>query len=356
MAQSYGTLVPIKLCVLLFTTCIATPALADHTGPTGVGTGASMNVLSPDTLEKGDASAGFRLTYVRPDQRSDEELEALAGQHIHAHNTDYNLNAAVGIAYGVTDQLTVSVELPFVHRDDLREGEHSHVDGEAVNEVADLGSVSGAGDLSLVAKYKLIDGEHAKFALLGGLKMPTGSTHRHSNDGERLETEHQPGTGSWDPILGAAFGTGLGPLKLNASALYQFAGKGAQDTRLGDRAQGGIALSRHFGSDEHHHEEEEHHHDGAEHRNHETAHDHHDHASWDAFVELTGEWEGRQKVGGEIEEASGGKSVWLSPGARFNSAGGFSVAASVGLPVWQDIRASHPDNDYRLTLAVGHAF
>jgi hypothetical protein len=26
------------------------------------------------------------------------------------------------------------------------------------------------------------------------------------------------------------------------------------------------------------------------------------------------------------------------------------------LPVWQDIRQSHPDNDYRLTLAVGKAF
>jgi hypothetical protein len=354
MAQSYGTLVPIKLCVLLSTTCIATPALADHAGPAGVGPGASMNVLSPDTLERGDAAAGFRLTYVRPDQRSDEELEALAGQHVHAHNTDYNLNAALGIAYGVTDRLTISVELPFVHRDDLREGEHSHVGGETNNEVAELGSVSGIGDLSLVAKYRLVDGEGAKFAVLGGLKLPTGSTHRDDKDGERLETEHQPGTGSWDPILGAAFGTRVGQLRLNASALYQFAGKGAQDTRLGDRAQGGVALSRRFGSNEHHHEEAEHHHGEAGH--HEAAHEHHDHASWDAFVELTGEWEGRQKVGGEIEEASGGRSVWFSPGARFNSAGGLSVAASVGLPVWQDIRASHPDNDYRLTLAVGHAF
>jgi len=358
MTRIRGTLVPIKLCVLCLVAGVASPALADHAGPTGIGAGTSLNVLSPDTLERGDASVGFRLTYTRPEQRSDEELENLAGQHIHAHNTDYSIRAVAGVAYGITDRLTVSAELPYVRHDDLREGEHSHAGGQALNEVVQLGSVSGLGDLSVIAKYKLIDREGAKFALLSGLKMPTASTHKRTSEGERLETEHQPGTGSWDPIVGAAFGAELGSLNFSASALYQFSGKGAQDTRLGDRAQGGIALSRHFGPGEHHHDVSEHHHDDPDGHQHEgtEAPEHHDHSSWDAFIELTGEWEGRQKVAGQIEEASGGKSVWVSPGARFNSATGFSVAASLGLPVWEDIRESHPDNDYRLTLSVGHAF
>src|SRR4030095_12360711 len=133
--------------VLLITTAlIATPALADHTGPTAVGSGGGISVLSPATLEEGQASVGARMSYTRPDQRSDAELEELAGQHIHAHNTDYNLNAAVGIAYGVTHHLTVSAELPYVHRDDLREGEHSHFGGQAINEVVELGDVAGIGD------------------------------------------------------------------------------------------------------------------------------------------------------------------------------------------------------------------
>jgi hypothetical protein len=307
-------------------------------------------VLSADTLERGKVSAGFRLTYARPDQRSDEELATLAGQHVHAHNTDYNLTAAIGAGYGITSRLTVSAELPFVRRDGLREGEHAHAGGQAVNGVARLGNVSGVGDLSLIAKYKLLDGRNTRFALIGGLKMPTGSTHRHSKEGERLETEHQPGSGSWDPLLGGAFGATLGPVNFSASALYQFSGKGAQHTQLGDRAAGGVALSHRFGPPEHHHEETGHHHEEA------TAHRPHGHSSWDAVVELTGEWEGRQRVAGEQEADSGGKSVWLSPGARFNSANGLSVAASVGIPVWQDIRASHPDNGYRLTLAIGKTF
>jgi hypothetical protein len=343
-----------RSCILLLATAlISTPALADHTGPTGAGASGGITVFSPDTLDEGQASAGFRLTYTRPSQRSDGELEGLAAQDIDAHNTDYNLNAAMGVAYGITHHLTVSAELPYVRRDSLREGELSDVDGQATSEVVQLGNVAGIGDASLLAKYRLTHGESGGFALIGGIKMPTGSTHKRGNEGERLETEHQPGTGSWDPIIGASGGVKLGGLQINASGLYQFSTNGAQDTRLGDRAQGGVSLSHRFGPPDHHD-----HDDGDEDHHEHGGHEHgapHCHQSWDVFVELTGEWEGRQKVSGEIEEASGGKSVWFTPGARFNSASGFSIAGAVGVPVWQDIRASHPDNDYRLTLSAGHA-
>ena len=72
--------------------------------------------------------------------------------------------------------------------------------------------------------------------------------------------------------------------------------------------------------------------------------EHHEHAAliWDAFVELAGEWEGRQKVAGEVEQASGGKWAYVAPGVRFNAASGWTAAAAFALPVWQDIRASHP--------------
>jgi hypothetical protein len=85
-------------------------------------------------------------------------------------------------------------------------------------------------------------------------------------------------------------------------------------------------------------------------------HHEHAHSSWDGFVELGGEWEARQKIGGQIEEASGGKWAWVAPGFRFNSASGWSAAAALAIPVWQRIRASHPDNRYRLTLSLGRAF
>jgi hypothetical protein len=322
-------------------------------GPSGVGSGGGQFVFGPETLDEGHGSVGFRLTYTRPDQRSDDELEALAGQHIHAHNTNYNLNASVGVAYGITHELTLSAELPYARRDHLREGEHSHAGGAAINEVVQLGSVAGFGDMNILAKYRFTHGDEGGLALVAGIKMPTGSTRKHSPDGERLETEHQPATGSWDPIFGASAATSLGALRLSASALYQLSGRGAQQTELGDRLQAGIALSHHFGPAEHDHESQQNHHHGDELDEHL---DGHAHATWDAFVELSAEWEGRQRVGGQVEQDSGGKALWLTPGARFNTTGGLSIGASLGVPVWQRIRASHPNNHYRLTLSLGGAF
>jgi hypothetical protein len=333
--------------------CTAGPALADHLGASAYGSGGGMTVFSPDTLDGGHWAAGLRLTYTHPEQCSDAELAALASEHIHAHNTDYNLSASLGLAYGVSHHLTISAELPYVRRDHLREGTHEHDGGVALNGVEQLGSIAGIGDVNLLAKYRLTEGERSGFALIAGIKLPTGSTHRRSPDGERLETEHQPGSGSWDPIIGASASTGAGPVQLTASALYQVSTRGAQQTRLGNRLQGGIALSHRFGPKPHEHGESHDHHHGDE------LDEHVDgprHSTWDAFVELAGEWEGRQKVGGEVEAASGGKWAWVAPGVRFNSASGWSAAAGIAIPVWQRIRASHPDNRYRLMLSLGRAF
>ena len=104
-----------------------------------------------DTLDGGHWAAGFRLSYTRPEQRLDAELQALAARGIGAHNTDYNLNASLGLSYGVSHHLTVSAELPYVRRDNLREGTDEGVER--------LGSVAGIGDLSVLAKYRLTEGE-----------------------------------------------------------------------------------------------------------------------------------------------------------------------------------------------------
>ena len=338
--------------LFLAAAALPTPALADHVGPSGFGGGGGAAVFSPDTLNQGHWAAGLRLTLTRPERRSDAELAALAGQHIHAHNTDDNLGASLGLAYGISHRLTVSAELPYVRRDDLREGTHAHAGGIALNGVERLGSVAGIGDMSLLAKYRLTGGERAGFALVGGLKLPTGGTHERGPDGERLETEHQPGTGSWDPLLGATAAMPIGAVTLTASALYQFSRSGAQHTRLGDRLQGGIALSHRFGEPPHEHGEPHSHHHGDELDEHRETRS----SSWNAFVELGGEWEGRQSIDGEAETESGGKWLYVAPGLRYTAASGWSATAALALPVWQRIRASHPDNHLRLTLALGRAF
>jgi hypothetical protein len=145
----------------------------------------------------------------------------------------------------------------------------------------------------------------------------------------------------------------LGGVHLAVSGLYQLSQRGARATQLGDRFQGGIALSHHFGprpamphdAHNHHHGDELDEHDDAPR-----------HSGVDGFVELAGEWEGRQRIGGEVEQASGGKWVYVAPGLRFTSESGWSASAAFAQPVWQRIRASHPDNRSRLMLSIGRGF
>ena len=329
---------------LLISVALSTPAAADHLGASGFGSGGGSSVFSPDTLDAGHWAAGLRLVYTRPEGRSNAELVGLATDGVDAHNTDYNLVGALSIAYGINHHLTFSAELPYVRRDDLREG--------ASGGVERLGSVAGIGDVNLLAKYRLTDSPDFGFAIVGGLKLPTGTTNKRGPDEERLETEHQPGTGSWDPIVGASASAPWGRLTFTASGLYQWSTRGAQHTRLGDRLQGGIALSHRFGGGPVSHLPSHNHHHGDELDEHAEPH----RSSWDAFVEFAGEWEGRQKIGGEIDAQSGGKWAWIAPGVRFNASTGWSASASVAVPVWQRIRSSHPNNRYRLMLSVGHGF
>ena len=46
-------------------------------GPSGFGSGGGITVFSPDTLDGGHWAAGARITYTRPERRSDAELKAL---------------------------------------------------------------------------------------------------------------------------------------------------------------------------------------------------------------------------------------------------------------------------------------
>jgi hypothetical protein len=322
------------------------PALADHpvAGGTVSGSGPIITA-SADTIPAGMLAGGLQLGVTRPDAYTDAELIAFAGQHVHAHTTDYNLRAAASLAYGLTGHLTLSANLPFIRRDDLREGHHSHSGGTASNTVEELGSVSGVGDLSLLAQYIAAhDHEQGWFvSLLGGIKVPTGSTHQTDLSGDRLETEHQPGTGSWDPLLGLAASKSWGDASLHGSAFYQLSTEGAQDTRLGDRLSLNAAVVYNLsGATDHHDEAGDHAHEG--------------HAAWAVMLETNYEHEGRQEIGGVVDAESGSDVLWLSPGVRFTAPAGWSAGISAGLPVWQDIGLSHPENSFRVVAQVGTSF
>ena len=73
--------------------------------------------------------------------------------------------------------------------------------------------MAGIGDLNILAKYRVIDGKGIGFSR--SARRPQTSHRQHAASARRWRTagylEHQPGTGSWDPLFGAERWNDAGP-------------------------------------------------------------------------------------------------------------------------------------------------
>ena len=105
-------------------------------------------------------------------------------------------------AYSPTDRISLSLMMPLVHR--------------LITEVnLAEASIWAPGDLDF--RLRGVIWRDRKFAprhlvsLIGGLEFPTSSI-EYDTDGVPLPLEFQAGTGSWDPIAGAAYTMFFGPL------------------------------------------------------------------------------------------------------------------------------------------------
>ena len=354
----------------------ASSAFAHH--PSGIGNtngSGPINTISATTLRAGQGAAGVMFELIRLRPLSDETLGEAAhadappptahhedeAEHGHAEadgHSPHSLKSIesinVALAYGVTDDLTVSARLPFVRRTDVREGlyfhEHPNL-GEEVSIVETLGGASGAGDVALLGQYRFFKDATSgvEMAALLGIKLPTGKTSEKANEGERFEAEFQPGSGSWDGHFGLAATMRSGPWSFDTSALYYLVTEGTQNTDLGDRLLYGVALSyRVMGGPA---AEEHVHGDGAVYLHKSSAKA----LAVDIVLELNGEWHDKQKTGTEIDDNSGGHTLYVSPGLRL-SAGDWSGFASVGIPVVEDMNGLQPDPDWKLVTGVAFSF
>ena len=335
---------------------LATPAIAHHPSGAGAAGGAGPIVTTPaETLEKGHSSAAVVFEYLKFKALSDAVL-ATAG---HPHSLDAILAPSLVYAYGVTDNLTLSLRLPFIRRTGIREG---HVHG-GVPEIHELGDSAGIGDLSLLAQYRFFYDRAAglHLALLAGVKLPTGDTSVSATTGERFETEFQPGSGAWEGSVGLALTKRLGAWSFDANVLYVLATEGTQDTNLGDRLQYNVALSyrltgalsgpaglpapMYHGGPKAHHGHKHAHEEAAPPKG----------PALDLVLELNGEWHDRQKVAGATDANSGGNVVLLSPGLRL-SYEKWSGFVSFGVPVASELNGLQAEPDWRVLTGMSINF
>ena len=347
-------------CCVVGTICFSvTPfAIADH--PTlGIQQDAagSISTLSALTLPEGATILGFETQYISNNEINDADLAHYAEDGEAVHSTEAITNLSLNAAWGLTDDLTVGFNLPHVTRTNIREGAHHFDDAGLdehetsgheepsvtdIHEISQLGDASGLGDLTVYGQYRFFGASDAPLhtSTLFGIKAPTGKTDIVNGEGHRFESEHQPGSGSWDVLAGLAVTRHWPSVTLDSNILYSFAGDGSQESNLGDVFNYNIAVSYRPGhSDTHAHGVA--HHDGSGPGN-----------SWDIALEINGEWRDNVTVVGERQKHTGGNIVFLAPSVRYNSGHGWSAYASLGVPIVENLNGIQSDPNFRTFVGV----
>ncbi|MBI5342765.1 MAG: hypothetical protein HZB63_05540 [Deltaproteobacteria bacterium] len=317
-----------------------------HHPSAGFGTGSAgpITTISAVPVPRKQWSFDLRGDYLKFDRISNGRLEELAAAGMEVHSIDDERTVFFGAGYGLTEDFSLGFHIPYVVRRGIREG---HMMEDGTPEVHVHGDSEGIGDLSLFGMYRFARQEKAgaDLSLLFGLKMPTGTTREKDLSGARFATEFQPGSGSWDPLVGLSATRRWGPASLDASLLYAIATKGAQGTDLGDMLHYGAAISCRFVPGRH----DSHDASPAQERKHAALHRH---IAWDFILEATGDWKRKQTVQGIGDDNSGGTTIFLSPGVRFNYQDRWSAYLSTGFPILQDMNGTQHDVSYRILLGI----
>jgi hypothetical protein len=335
-----------------------TPATAHHAGGVGNALGAGPVVtISASTLEEGHSVGAVTFDYQSLSGLSDETLISATAnmppgspESNNVHDLRTIQAYALSYAYGVTNDFMVAVRLPYVRRTGIREAEE---DTPGDFEVEDFGPADGIGDLTLFGQYRFLHQRDTELALLFGLKTPTGKTNDHTLQGDVFDAEFQPGSGSWDPLLGLAWTHHVARWSFDSNVLYTLSTEGTQNTDLGDRFQYNFAVSYRLsslasgaqpmfhGAAPHDDDDDGHHH----------AHGHEESAgpALDLVLELNGEWHAEQVTNGISDPNSGGNTIFLSPGLRLLQ-DKWSGFASVGVPILDDLNGIQSEPDWRILV------
>jgi hypothetical protein len=256
-------------------------------------------------------------------QEEGREIDDPAGQWVHSSATQ------LFVGYQWSRRFGVQVNLPWIDRAFRR------LEGDEI----ERGSETGLGDVALLAHwqaYEWVRGTSTfHVLLLGGVKLPTGSTDRLAEElaedeagGEGAVHGHDLtlGSGSVDFVAGARLYATVGRAFFEGSAQYALRGTGDYDYRFADDLQstlagGGYVL---------------------------LGHEH----SLALGLQLAAERKGEDHLGGEALDDTAIDSLFAGPLARYTRGERWFAEAALDLPVTIDNSAVQIVPDWRLRLGV----
>lgn len=182
-------------------------------------------------LNAGDFHLDLTVEYRKWDVIDPLEAVLLDRQGRHVHNFSQEWFYHVSLAFGATDDLELSVSVPFrdlrsVFIDDERPALIGSHDSDS----------SGLGDVEVGARWRLMR-DPFELYLIADVGIPTGDTHNRDRLGRRFEPEFQPGSGGWSTTLGMGVAKQRGPWSAHFEAHHTLRFKGERDYEFGDSTQ-----------------------------------------------------------------------------------------------------------------------
>ena len=223
----------------------------------------------------------------------------------------------------LTEDLNVSVDIPYVIRRSLEVEEHSLLGTKQKSE--------GWGDMQLMGDYRLWHKDQQSIKGVLGVQFPTGSTKELNTQGDRFEPELQPGSGAYNYIVGGIYQNKFSRSELIANATYALTTRGAQEFEAGDiltlSAEYDYVLNPRA-------------------KNFKTS----------LGLDTVYQYEGRDAVDGVKSEDSGGHLLLAGPVVKMYTMKNLSVFGSVLFPVYQQLGGVHQELSYEYTLTARVAF
>ncbi len=303
------------------------------------GIGGPIVTMPAYTLPKGKVALNTSLRYQNVDQLTGTDFARLNGIHAHSHDSEMLLTATM--AYGLTDDLTLSLSYPYRFLYGL-------VTHEEDNSLINGGNSIGFGDMTLLAKYRFLNGAKVcgircdqtgissklQAALIAGIKMPTGQTNERDSEDFRLGADEQPGTGSWDPIMGLAFSLPVNNFSFDANVNYRLSTQGIQQTTVGDIVSFNTAATYNFKSQQIFGQS----------------------IKPAAVLEMNGIWQEKVEEAGVKDNGHGGLVMFLSPGLRAAINDYTILNLLIGFPIINDLNGNQPDTGIQLFTGLSRVF
>jgi hypothetical protein len=275
------------------------------------------------------AGVAEQFTHFGTMQEDGNEVPNEVGQYLDSSVSQ------VFVGYNMNNRFGVQLNVPIIYRSFKRP------EGYQI----DRGTVSGLGDISLTGNLHLLQKLGTDFScnlnLLGGIKMPTGSTDRLKEEFNEVEVPGAPesgihghdltlGSGSWDGIVGSSAFARYKRMFLTANVQYNIRTEGDYDYEFANDltwsgGPGAYLLLQ-------------------------------DERTLSLQLVVSGEYKGKDTFQGESAEDTGVTSVYLGPEVGFTWSEQLSAEVGVDLPVSIDNTALQAVPDYRIRAALTWRF